>query len=504
MSDGDVLGRCIGEATTERVQFVSKKMPRMGEFVILECDCGVLLGMIETLARGSVAIPEDIFDPASVEKIRALEGDEYYIQGSARILGEVESMKIPRTPPPPGTPVICAPPEVLRRIFGDPGNGIRLGTLVTQPEVPVYVNTNRMVTRHLAVLAMTGAGKSNTVAVIADGILGMKGTVLIFDMHSEYISASFTSGRVTPMRTVLNPKHLSQSELAKLIGIQGERASVQSRYFRLAYTEAMNDLQKNVIGVSQFFQRIDELLAGFLEEDRYKNDKTPIYAVRNKIEEFEERYEQIIDLTGREFSESLEPGTVNVIDLGAVDEDAADVMVSHALRKILTGRKQYIRKREGIPFPLFIVLEEAHILSPKTRSTDSKYWISRVAREGRKFGVGLCLVSQSPKSLDPDSLSQMNNMIISRLIQPEDQRHVQSASESLSEDLLAQLASLNIGEAIAIGPMTKIPALVKIDEFRGRLVGGDIDVVGEWRRTVEEKEKAKNARRREIAGLEDY
>ncbi|MDH7593504.1 MAG: ATP-binding protein [Methanomicrobiales archaeon] len=504
MNAGEVLGRCIGEATTERVQFVSKKMPRIGEFVILECDFGAVLGMIETLARGSVAIPEDIFDPASVEKIRAMEGDEYYIQGSVRILGEVESMKIPRTPPPPGTRVMCAPPVVLMRIFGDPGNGIRLGTLVTQPEVPVYVHTNRMVTRHLAVLAMTGAGKSNTVAVIADGILGMRGTVLIFDMHSEYISASFTSGRVTPMRTVLNPKHLSQTELAKLANIHGERAYVQSRYFRMAYTTAIRDLQENTIGISEFFMHMKDLLDGYLEEERFRDDKTAINAVRNKIEEFEERYEQIIDLTGREFSESLVPGTVNVIDLGAVDEDAADVIVSHALRKILTGRKQYIRKREGIPFPLLIVLEEAHILSPKTRSTDSKYWISRVAREGRKFGVGLCLVSQSPKSLDPDSLSQMNNMIISRLIQPEDQRHVQSASESLSEDLLAQLASLNIGEAIAIGPMTKIPALVKIDEFRGRLVGGDIDVVGEWRRAVEGREQERDARRREIGQMEDY
>lgn len=504
MTEEVELGRCIGEATTQRAQFVSKKMPRMGEFVVLECDYGNVLGMIESLARGSVAIPDDIYDPAMVERIRAMEGGEYYILGSARIMGEIETLRIPRTPPPPGTRVLHAPPELLARIFGDPGTGIRLGTLVTQPEVPVFLNTNRLVTRHLAILAMTGAGKSNTVAVIADRIMGLKGTVLIFDMHSEYITASFTSGRVTPLRTVLNPKHLSLTELARLMGIHGERASVQTRYFRMAYTTAMRELQENLIGISEFFNRIDELLAGYLEEDRYRNDKTSIYAVRNRLEEFEEKYEQIIDLTGKEISESLVPGTVNVIDLGSVDEDAADVIVSHVLRTLLSRRKQYIRKREGIRFPVFVVLEEAHILSPKSRNTDSKYWISRVAREGRKFGVGLCLVSQSPKSLDPDSLSQMNNMIISRLIQPEDQRHVQSASESLSEDLVEQLASLNIGEAIAIGPMMRLPALVRIDEFSGRLVGGDIDVVGEWRKTVQLREEEKQARRREVSSMEDY
>ena len=73
----------------------------------------------------------------------------------------------------------------------------------------------------------------------------------------------------------------------------------------------------------------------------------------------------------------------------------------------------------------------------------------------------------------------MNNMIILRLVEPDDQRHVQSASESLSEDLIKQLPALNVGEAILLGLMTKVPTLVKIDEFKGRTYGGDIDVISE-------------------------
>ena len=73
----------------------------------------------------------------------------------------------------------------------------------------------------------------------------------------------------------------------------------------------------------------------------------------------------------------------------------------------------------------------------------------------------------------------MNNMIILRLVEPDDQRHVQSASESLSEDLVKQLPSLNVGEAVVLGLMTKVPTLVKIDEFKGRRYGGDIDVISE-------------------------
>ena len=71
-------------------------------------------------------------------------------------------------------------------------------------------------------------------------------------------------------------------------------------------------------------------------------------------------------------------------------------------------------------------------------------------------------------------------MIILRLVEPEDQRHVQSASESLSQDLINQLPSLNVGEAIVLGLMTKVPTLVKIDKFQGRPHGDDMDIVSHF------------------------
>ena len=68
-------------------------------------------------------------------------------------------------------------------------------------------------------------------------------------------------------------------------------------------------------------------------------------------------------------------------------------------------------------------------------------------------------------------------MIILRLVEPEDQRHVQSASESLSQDLINQLPSLNVGEAIVLGLMSRVPTLVKINQFKGRIHGDDMDIV---------------------------
>ena len=90
----------------------------------------------------------------------------------------------------------------------------------------------------------------------------------------------------------------------------------------------------------------------------------------------------------------------------------------------------------------------------------------------------------------------MNNMIILRLVEPEDQRHVQSASESLSQDLINQLPSLNVGEAIVLGLMTRVPTLVKIDEFKGRRHGDDMDIISHFKDSLEREAE-------EIDRLED-
>jgi DNA helicase HerA-like ATPase len=214
--------------------------------------------------------------------------------------------------------------------------------------------------------------------------------------------------------------------------------------------------------------------------------------VINKIEDLNVKYDRLLNVNIGDFLTQIKPGMANVLDLGQVDENMAEVLVAHVLRRSLRSRKQYVRHNDSdaLSFPIFFVVEEAHILAPQNRNPNSKYWITRIAREGRKFGLGLCLVSQSPKSVDAETLSQANNMIILRLVEPKDQRHVQTASESLSEDLVKQLPSLNIGEALVLGLMTKVPTLVKINEFKGRQRGGDLNIIEQWQTKKEDEEKA--------------
>ena len=215
----------------------------------------------------------------------------------------------------------------------------------------------------------------------------------------------------------------------------------------------------------------------------------------------QDKYGNILSLEAKDVIDNIRVGKANILDLGSVDEFASDVVVSHILRTVLKSRKEFIRSKDGLEFPIFLILEEAHILAPQNRKTESKLWISRIAREGRKFSVGLCMVSQSPKSLDSDALSQANNMIILRLVEPTDQSHVQRASENLSDDLIAQLPSLNIGEAIVLGLMTRIPTLVKIDEFKGKISGGDINIVEEWSKSIKNEEEILKEQKREYEEL---
>ena len=138
-----------------------------------------------------------------------------------------------------------------------------------------------------------------------------------------------------------------------------------------------------------------------------------------KLEDMVRKYGSILDSTDvSDIINALEVGKVNIIGLSSLDEKATDILVKHVLTEILRRRKNEMSTGQGktLKYPIFNIIEEAHILASQKRHTRSKEVIGRIAREGRKFGVGLCLVSQSPKSLDSEALSQVNNLIISEIV----------------------------------------------------------------------------------------
>ena len=477
-----VVGICVGETSLSELTFISNKMPKVGEYVTVEYDGMKVLGMIENLIRGNDALNVEINDFKAIQKIAKIGGDDNYIKGKIKLLGDVnDNLRLPRTPVRPGTEIKVADGDILKEIF-KVKNPLRLGTLVNQSDVEVNVEANPILSRHLAILAMTGAGKSNTVSVLIDQLLKYKVPVFVFDMHGEYKGAEFPNGDVNVIQPKINPMYMSFSEIKNLANITGA-AFVQERFFRRAFNHAKDIISSGGEHTRDFLQLIHDILNTWQnDEDNFSaSDRTRIVDVMNKVEDLKEKYSNLFDTYKGNILGTIKLGHVNVLDLSQSDENVAGVLVSHIMRNSLQYRKNAIHKTSDktLDFPVFYILEEAHILAPNKRDTSSKFWIQRVAREGRKFGLGLCLVSQSPKTVDHDALSQMNNMIILRLVEPEDQRHVQSASESLSSDLVNQLPSLNVGEAIVLGLMSKVPTLVKIDEFKGRTHGDDLDIIRE-------------------------
>lgn len=495
-----VVGICVGETNLNEVTFISEKMPQVGEYVTMEYDGKKVLGMIENLVRGNDALNVDINDFKAIQKISKIGVEDNYIRGKVKILGDVnDNLKLPRTPVLPGTEIRLADAEILKEIF-KVENPIKLGSLVNQSGVDVNVEANPILSRHLAILAMTGAGKSNTVSVLIDQLLGYSVPVFVFDMHGEYKDATFPNGPINVIKPKINPIYMNFYEIKKLVNIGGN-AIIQERHFRRAFKKAKKMIENSVAPTNNFLQLMHDILDEMsLSEDGNGNVKVDkqIVDVMNKIDDSMDRYSNLFDNNIGNILSNIKKAHANVLDLSQVDESVASVLVSHILRNSLNRSKKAANnadKKELLDNSVFFILEEAHILAPNKRDSDSKRWIQRVAREGRKFGLGLCLVSQSPKTVDHDALSQMNNMIILRLVEPEDQRHVQSASESLSQDLINQLPSLNVGEAIVLGLMSRVPTLVKIDKFEGRLRGDDMDIVSHFKQLAEKEaediEKAK-------------
>lgn len=501
----DIIGRCYGETSPNKISFISKKTPTVNEYVYFEYNGRTIMGTIDNLLRGSFTLSDDLLDEDSIRKITEIGGEtDQYIRGDITVLGDLETLEIPRSPAPIGTPIKRAKKEQLDKLFHN-NEGIKIGSVLSQPEVDVELDVEKMVSRHLGILAMTGAGKSNATSVIIDELLAIGGAILVFDMHSEYIDTTFNHGNKKIISAKINPKYLNIYEFKKLARIP-DSATNQERFLREAYKHAKQldqnanrDFIEDMINCAQQFA--DKYAS---DENKNKSLEDAARQVTFKLEDMKNIYHTILDKTDEdEIANTISVNTVNIIPLLSLDEAATDIIVNHTLSEVLRRRKNHRSGGNGpkITYPVFNIIEEAHILASQKRDTRSKKIISKIAREGRKFGMGLCLVSQSPKSLDSESLSQLNNLIILRLVEPSDQAHVQKSSESLSEDLLKKLPSLNVGEAVVLGQMTKVPTLVKIDEFKGTTISHDIAIKNGWQKAIREEEQEIEESMEELEGL---
>lgn len=156
-------------------------------------------------------------------------------------------------------------------------------------------------------------------------------------------------------------------------------------------------------------------------------------------------------------------GGISIVALAGYTSDFQATIYSLVADQIFSARIS-----NDLKLPVLLLLEEAHNFAPAQASTSAEQraitTTKQIAQEGRKFGVGLILISQRPSRLDETTLSQCNSYIIMRMVNPADQNYVRRVIETLGEDEARMLPDLDVGEAILSGQLINFPVLVRVKE----------------------------------------
>jgi uncharacterized protein len=184
-------------------------------------------------------------------------------------------------------------------------------------------------------------------------------------------------------------------------------------------------------------------------------------------------------------SDLFKPGRCTVLQLSDIEQHEQQVIVGTLLRRVnkarmLTVREEAMTGENYLPYPVFTLLEEAHRFAPAGTSVVSTNILKQILAEGRKFGVGIGLITQRPGKLDQDVLSQCMTQIIMRIVNPIDQQTVAQSVEGAGRAMLAELPALTKGQAVISGVGINTPVMCRIRPRLTRHGGETFDAPAEW------------------------
>lgn len=418
--------------------------------------------------------------------------------------------------------------DIARVVVGDlndpdkKNRALNIAYLANRKEVHVQVDGHAIVSRHLAILAMTGAGKSVTARRVIEQLATKNYPIVIFDPHGDY----------TGLAELESLKHRAKRYYAQFPVFEQDADTVRSIVETLAspFSPTQSELfEEFFYGAKNFISVIEEspeelkVRTNWLSEYLQNRDierfgiKPNLFfladfiqaVVRAGREEDQNAQEQIIEWTGRDalritkgYAKNMEymPGRfrraakriftmekigqkvartsdplpldlkelvkfqgISIVALAGYTGDFQAMIYSMVAEKIFEARVS-----DELKLPVLFLLEEAHNFVPAQSFSPAERRsieiTKQIAQEGRKFGVGLILISQRPSRLDETTLSQCNSFIIMRMVNPADQNFVRRVIESLGEDEAKNLPNLDVGEALLSGQMINFPVLVKIKE----------------------------------------
>ncbi len=442
--------------------------------------------------------------------------------------------------PTVGQPVQPVTAEELNSIFSEFIEfGFSFGHPSGAENERVYINVDRFFGHHIAVLGSTGSGKSCTVASILQQVVKRYSNahIVVLDLHGEYAAAFPGEANLIQSESAEVPYWvLNFDEFVDLLIDPNEpTAKNQITVLRdslIRARQAWDTREKLSLGSlitadSPVYFDFDDMLSMIREWNiqmvynaKGELEEGPLYGAFEKFlirldsKLSDPRYDFMFKPTTYTSSASFpdllrsylsinSPHRITIFDLSGVPSEAIEVVVAVVVRLVFEFN---LWNPEREKCPILLVLEEAHNYVPSKmegKFTAARQAVERVTKEGRKYGVGLIVVSQRPKELSETVLSQCNTFIAMRLTNPEDQNYVRRLVPDSLAGLMEMLPVLRTGEALILGEAVAMPTRTMIDLPEPKPMSGDIEFDHWWSAGPAELDIAQvvkrwRARRRDI------
>ncbi len=382
-----------------------------------------------------------------------------------------------------GAPILAADSRDLAAIYARPRtSNVRIGTLHQDPDLPAWLVTDELLGKHFAVLGATGSGKSCATAKILRAVLEDHpcGHVLLLDPHDEYATAfGRMAERVGPEDLELPYWLLNFEETSEVLcSWRGSLREQETPILKQAVITAKREwlASSNLPATLTVdtptpyrLARILELLDQGMGRLDKPGDSLPYLRLKSRIEgllsdkRFHFMFQAVVvqDVMARILSRLLRIPVagkpLTIFSLAGVPSEIVDVVVSLVCRMLFDYALWSDPETRA---PLLLVCEEAHRYVPRDPTlgfAPTRRAVSRIAKEGRKYGVSLGLVTQRPSEVSETILSQCSTLFALRMANQPDQRFVRHALPDNLSGLLSALPVLRTGEAVVVGEGVTMP-----------------------------------------------
>jgi len=415
--------------------------------------------------------------------------------------------------PIPGAQVFPVTTEDLRSVFAASDEPhIEIGTVYPTDDIRGALYVDPMLGKHFAVLGSTGTGKSTSVALILHRIsqLSPEGHILMIDPHGEYSAAFKNCGELFNVDNLQLPYWLMNFEehcevILTTHGAERQRdADILAKCLLAARTKGKDLSQLGKVTVDSpipyLLADLNTIIVNEMGKLDRAGDTLPFQRLKTKLDELRADPRYTFMFSGMLVSDSM-PGLIaklfrlpshgkpiSIVDVSGVPSEITSVVVSVLARMVFDYA---IWSRTEAQRPLLLVCEEAHRYVPKDENADGqavRKILERIAKEGRKYGVSLGLITQRPSDLAEGVLSQCGTIVSMRLNNDRDQACVRAAMPEGARGFLDAIPALRNRECIVCGEGVAIPIRVRFDDLEPekRPASSDPSFAHLWRETGDE------------------